>query len=239
MESHEPYNWNDIASRELFFDSIAGNQHKATTKRWKELYPLHATLAVNRCLDIIEKLKPILDESLVIITSDHGQLLGEGMKYHHGYFLDDVLIKVPLYVKFPRGTPNFKQTGDFVSLTEINSLVRSVIHGRPSKLGSEFVFAESFGILVNCDNVFRSERDKRLLELTKARRIRIISHDGSVLYNVNTNQVEDHSGDGISKDQIEKILRQMEGDSDIANDDEFSKEESREVQKRLKLLGYD
>jgi arylsulfatase A-like enzyme len=44
--------------------------------------------------------KPYLDDSLVIVTSDHGELLGDG-GLGHGYFLRDGLLRVPLWVKWP------------------------------------------------------------------------------------------------------------------------------------------
>src|SRR5207253_11492368 len=43
----------------------------------------------------------ILDETLVIITSDHGENFGEGGLITHAFSLDDRLIRVPLIVAGP------------------------------------------------------------------------------------------------------------------------------------------
>jgi arylsulfatase A-like enzyme len=56
------------------------------------------------CLkELIEYIKSIgfYENTLLIITSDHGELLGEHGLLHHEFVLYDQLIKVPLIIKFP------------------------------------------------------------------------------------------------------------------------------------------
>lgn len=43
------------------------------------------------------------DRTLVVITSDHGELLGEHEEFGHGNWLYQELLHVPLIVKYPRG----------------------------------------------------------------------------------------------------------------------------------------
>jgi len=47
--------------------------------------------------------KSIWDRTLIIVTADHGEILGENNMYGHyaGYF-SDALIKIPFYIKFPK-----------------------------------------------------------------------------------------------------------------------------------------
>ncbi len=42
----------------------------------------------------------MLDNTLVIVTADHGELIGDGGVWHM-YSLKDGNIRVPLYVKYP------------------------------------------------------------------------------------------------------------------------------------------
>jgi hypothetical protein len=42
------------------------------------------------------------DDALVVLTSDHGEALGEGARWGHGHALDAVLLRVPLAVRGPR-----------------------------------------------------------------------------------------------------------------------------------------
>lgn len=52
---------------------------------------------------VIEKLKDLgmYESSLVIITGDHGEMLGEHGEEEHTYFIYEAAIKVPLIVKLP------------------------------------------------------------------------------------------------------------------------------------------
>jgi arylsulfatase A-like enzyme len=43
----------------------------------------------------------ILDDTLIVVTSDHGENLGESGRIGHGYWLDERLIRVPLMARGP------------------------------------------------------------------------------------------------------------------------------------------
>jgi arylsulfatase A-like enzyme/Flp pilus assembly protein TadD len=60
---------------------------------------------VDRCIgQVIAKLKSLglYDSTLLIITGDHGELLGEHGELEHGYLLYEGAIKVPLIISSPR-----------------------------------------------------------------------------------------------------------------------------------------
>jgi arylsulfatase A-like enzyme len=65
----------------------------------------------------------LLEDTIVIITSDHGENLGEGYRLGHAFWLDDRLIHVPLVVSGPgmTGLP------DVVSLTDLPRLLAEAI----------------------------------------------------------------------------------------------------------------
>lgn len=54
---------------------------------------------------LIDKLKELnlYDNSLIIVLSDHGQLLGEHNLFGHRSFLYEEVIKIPLVIKYPHG----------------------------------------------------------------------------------------------------------------------------------------
>lgn len=55
---------------------------------------------LNLLFEILKELN-LFEKTIIIITADHGELLGEHRYYfHHGYFLYEPLIKVPLIIKF-------------------------------------------------------------------------------------------------------------------------------------------
>ena len=77
--------------------------------------------------DLVEflRLKSLYDNTVVIITSDHGELFGEFGYYTHGGRLNRALIQIPLIVRYP---PLIKKPGireELVSITDIfHSLVQ-------------------------------------------------------------------------------------------------------------------
>lgn len=58
--------------------------------------------AAGRLLAWLED-KDYYDDALIIVTSDHGEHLGESGKFSHQFSVDEELIAVPLAVKFPGG----------------------------------------------------------------------------------------------------------------------------------------
>jgi hypothetical protein len=51
------------------------------------------------------------EEALVAVVADHGELLGEGGWWGHGYRLDPALVEVPLLVKWPRQRRGERRSG--------------------------------------------------------------------------------------------------------------------------------
>ncbi len=66
------------------------------------------------------------DESLVILTSDHGEELYDHQGFSHGYTLFEEVVKVPLWVKLPHQTQAAVRT-DRVSLADIVPTVLEVL----------------------------------------------------------------------------------------------------------------
>jgi arylsulfatase A-like enzyme len=68
----------------------------------------------------------ILDQTILIITSDHGENIGEHGLMSHAYSLHDTLIRVPLIIRYPDGftpgqrvTPQVQLTDLFPTLLDI------------------------------------------------------------------------------------------------------------------------
>ncbi|UCC22032.1 MAG: sulfatase-like hydrolase/transferase, partial [Planctomycetota bacterium] len=69
---------------------------------------------------VLRKLKDlgIYDSTLLIITSDHGEGLGEHTEQYHGFFIYQSTIKVPLIIRVPGG-PKGKKVPDVVGLVDV------------------------------------------------------------------------------------------------------------------------
>lgn len=72
----------------------------------------------------------LYDTTLVIITSDHGQMLGEHGELTHGYFVYESAIKVPLIFKLPGRNPSVR-VDDPVGLIDVVPTVCSLLGVEP------------------------------------------------------------------------------------------------------------
>ena len=81
--------------------------------------------AVGKVLETLKKLD-IYESSLIIITADHGEMLGDHGERDHGYFLYESAIKVPLIIKLP-GQRVARRTDEVVGLIDITPTVCSAV----------------------------------------------------------------------------------------------------------------
>ncbi len=195
MEAHAPYVAGDIddtLSVNAFLDAVFnGEPPREAVEIWRRRYPIHSGYATRQAINIIRRLKPIMDDSLIIVTSDHGELLGDG-GFSHGYFLEDGVLRVPLYIKWPSGIKPVKQGGPLISLTQLPSIMRSVIQGEEARIGTRLAMAESFGS--NFDYSRKRQVDSDTIRRVFSHRIRIYSDKGSFIYNKGTEEVEKTNG---------------------------------------------
>jgi arylsulfatase A-like enzyme len=141
-ESHSPYlpprPWNDLPSweraraaldshRYLSFEAICRYVGGALTvpdealDRMRHLYRRAASYMDEWLAGVLEALdrKGILDDTLVIVTSDHGENFGEGGLLVHGFSVDQRLIHVPLVM----AGPGAADPGRVFSLRELSRLI--------------------------------------------------------------------------------------------------------------------
>jgi len=209
MEAHGPYTLKDMDLRltGAFLDAVFFNRlDEEVTSINRQNYPRHAAYATRRALEIVHALRGYLDRSLVIVTSDHGELLGDG-GINHGYFLKDGLLRVPLWVRWPSWSRPVKQEGAFVSLAQVSSIVRAAVNGEASSLGSDVVLAESFGPQDRPERFYREgELSREALERAFSHRVRVYSRRGSATYNFTTGELEEVSGD---VQELTKVVRDV------------------------------
>jgi arylsulfatase A-like enzyme len=145
-ECHSPYlppqPWNDLsaleriraaldAKRYLSFESIclyaAGRREvpEEALERMRHLYR-RATAYLDQWLaDVLAALdrKGILDETLVIVTSDHGENFGEAGLIAHGFAVNERLIQVPLVMCGPGAL----STKEPFSLAELPAAIAAAV----------------------------------------------------------------------------------------------------------------
>jgi arylsulfatase A-like enzyme len=137
MDAHSPYNPPDqalellgIRSKQLFGRYV---DHREITRRWEDMPAGKAEELVAlydgelRWLDL--HLKRLLDwierrfgaESIVIVTADHGEELGEEGRVGHEYGLSQSLVHVPLFVRSPE-----LAAGEFNALVDLRNLYQFI-----------------------------------------------------------------------------------------------------------------
>jgi arylsulfatase A-like enzyme len=95
---------------------------------------------VRRMDDVVGSFLEGLDEAfggepyLVILTSDHGEELGERGRFGHGHTLDQELLHVPLVVRFPGGARGVRETRPVSSLDLVPTILAAAGLEAPAHL---------------------------------------------------------------------------------------------------------
>ena len=78
---------------------------------------------------IFDQLKSdgLLDDTVIIVTSDHGELFGEKKLYGHGNSLYRPLLHVPLVVTMPDGAGAGARVPEFVSLRDLGATILDLV----------------------------------------------------------------------------------------------------------------
>jgi arylsulfatase A-like enzyme len=210
MEAHGPYTPKDVdgqLSYNAFFNAVfLGKLDNKIVKIWQRNYPKHANNAIKKAIEIIKILRNHLDNSLIIVTADHGELLGDG-GLNHGYFLKDGLLKVPLWIKWPRWAKAPRQTGPFISLAQIPSIIRAIINNEKPKVGTNTAIAESFGsTLPSTFSKRYNELPSEVLTRVFTHRVRIYTKHGTTTYNTDLDQLEEING---NENELRKIVKDV------------------------------
>ena len=77
---------------------------------------------------LLDRLKDlgILDNTLLVLTADHGEGLGEHREKTHAIFIYDTTLHVPLILRYPKKLPAAKRIGEFVRTLDIMPTVLSL-----------------------------------------------------------------------------------------------------------------
>ena len=83
---------------------------------------------------VLEKLKALglYDSTLIVITGDHGEMLGEHGEMNHGFFIYESALKVPLIFRAPGHKAVARQVDQPVSLIDIMPTIAGLV-GAPAQ----------------------------------------------------------------------------------------------------------
>lgn len=127
---------------------------KITTKEKIALYDAEILYMDHYIGKFLEKLKAdgLYDNTMIIVTSDHGELLGEHGEVGHGEFLYQPELHIPLFVKYPAVEVTPARTDAPVQLNDVFVMIlnrlgieipRNIQAGLPPQIGHPLV-AETY-----------------------------------------------------------------------------------------------
>jgi arylsulfatase A-like enzyme len=88
----------------------------------------------------LERLVAVVDarlgpDTILVVTSDHGENLGEGGRYDHVFAVNDALIHVPLLVRYPRAFPAGMRLPGLCQLSDVPATIAGLVGG--ARLGED------------------------------------------------------------------------------------------------------
>ena len=217
MEMHESYETNSHGDE--IFKNFVGIKpiSEKRVKHLKSKYISAAEYLDQKIGELIEILKKegFYDNTLIIVTSDHGQAFNEHGYMYHEIFLHDEIIRVPLIIKYPKNRKFEKKKG-YQSTVNVFKLVKSILNdGDDSALTTETAFSESYGAALSLPERYKERAGYVKDKYEKTRKC--IFKDGYKLtVNGTDGKIEEftHEGKDIkideNKEQVEKLLEELE-----------------------------
>jgi arylsulfatase A-like enzyme len=124
-------------------------ESRRALRRWYEAEIAAVDAEIGRLLDRL-KARGIYDDTLVVVTSDHGELLGEHGDFGHVVWLYEPTVRVPLVVKYPEGESAGTRSSRLLShvdvfaeiLARTGRALPDGVQGRPFKAPEQAVLSE-------------------------------------------------------------------------------------------------
>lgn len=135
--------------------TIAPEAYEALAARYDEELAF-CDAGLGRLVDRLKRLN-LYDSSLIVVTSDHGQLFGEHQFFGHRSVLFEEILEIPLVVKYPRGwaprpdpqTPLENRELFFLLLEELGiPSPRPPLRAFKDAEGASYTMAEAFAFPV-------------------------------------------------------------------------------------------
>lgn len=160
VEMHEPYKgykpketWDNFTG----IKSISNNK-AAYLKSQYVAEAEHLDSAIGQLVGVLKR-KGLYKDTMLIITSDHGQAFNEhGYMYHNTYLYDEI-IRIPMIIKYPNSKKFSKKKG-YQSLTGIPKLIKEIKeNGDDSSFTKDAVFSEAYGDVTMLPGGYSSRKE--------------------------------------------------------------------------------
>jgi arylsulfatase len=120
----------DLTDADAYQRRIFGVDPRADVREHILLHYDAAILGIDEILgSLLAKLRQtgVLDQTILVLTSDHGESFGEHGYLQHGPRVDETVLHVPLLIRFPQGSPHGRAGGRIEQLVRTVDIVPTVL----------------------------------------------------------------------------------------------------------------
>lgn len=199
----------------------------------------------------------VAEKTLLIVTGDHGDSFNEhdeinraiGLRYEHGQFLYDNIIKVPLIFFWPGKKIGRKYDAQVQQIDILPSLLDALQVSYGGHLDGSSVWQRSVMGSQSPERVFTFsetvreslDMEMRCIRSASSKLIRDYKNDKFELYDLETDPQEKNNlwpGEGYGAKTV--LMSELQAFSEIDNKQQQSRSENeqRQVEKTLRSLGY-
>lgn len=230
----------------------------------ESLYNAELRYADYRLGNVLSKLKErgLYDDTMIIVTSDHGENIGDHSLMDHQYSLHRSLLHVPLVIKFPKGvnTPG-KSISTTTSTIDIFPTIMALMgessnqefdgrvlppFGQSNK--NRYVLSEYLSPFPTIDSIkenypgadlSRLEKYDRSIVALQNSRFKYVKYSDGIeyIYDKDTTEITENLGEytDASVEQLKEEIKKRRGENHELNTDVTISEET---SKNLSDLGY-
>jgi len=201
------------------------------------------------------KKRGLYDEAMIIVTSDHGNLDGEHYSFGHNTELYDILIHVPLLIKYPKSMQRSGAVDRYVSTIDLMPEILKVVdvpipesvQGQPLDETSHEIIAELFEQKNNAHaklNPDRYYRDLKAIYSNDAENLKYIhsSNGQSELYDLNADPQELNNIIAQRPDKVAeleaRLAKWLTSFEPVMDDEQTDMTKNEKLMERLRALGY-
>jgi arylsulfatase A-like enzyme len=122
---HRPSSWRDLSVLQRWLTLDKTRLPYRDVQMAIDVYDECITYLVRRLGALLDELgrRGVLDDTLVLVTSDHGEHLGDHVLFFHGCSLYRQLVEVPLVIVGPKAVPAGRVVAEPVSLRDVPATV--------------------------------------------------------------------------------------------------------------------
>ena len=204
----------------------------------------------------------LYDNTVILITADHGEAFGEHDKYYHGFNLFDEVVRVPLVVKPPHSRPEIRSIATPVRNVDIMPTIldycrapipkdiegvslRPFMEGKntPSFPAYMEIFYQERGSIDHLMMGFRTETHKLIYDMIQGDKLlfdlQADPGEHRNLLSSGTSEITDQTAKSLEGRVREAMLSHLGLESlDELAQMKLTEKMDRETQERLRALGY-